>query len=98
MNRRGFLGRLAAIPAALYTVNARPVDAPTVQLPQTLYSASGNQYRYFQANKTLKTGDVVCFEDGEIAGISCSDCPPGNYGWMQISNVPVVSCDPYGRG
>ena len=65
-----------------------PAYVPTgrIDAESPAVSDANGIYRYIQATNELRRGDVV-FWQGQPVGVAIGTISPGNYGFVQVSDV-----------
>lgn len=100
MNRRGFLGRLAAIAAAPLLLSERDVAGftPTPSAPVgSTGTLNGAKYIYVRAQEAIPVGALMT-RDGRLMrsasapwlGVATENIQRRHYGWVQISGYASV--------
>lgn len=102
MNRRGFLQGLTALAAGLrFWRSAKPIaslptaaagrDPAYVEAVNALTrTPDGTMYRLVRLNRRVRRGQLVYWENGQIAGAAAGDIAKRHYGYIQITNVPIT--------
>lgn len=102
MHRRDFFKGLTALSAALrFWRPAKPVpalatvaagrDPAYVEAVNGLtLTSDGTMYRLARMNRRVRKGQLVYWENGQIAGAAAGDISKQYYGYIQITNVPVT--------
>ena len=78
MERRDFLGTIAAIPLAARVAMEHP-DNPT----PGLWWEGDKAFVRVTVAEGASAGDIVT-QNGEFVGVAHKSIPPGDYGWVQV--------------